>query len=204
LARPVLHPPDAILDAARDLVAEGGRKAATVKAIERASRAPSGSIYHRFGSQDRVLIEAWIRAVKRFQAGFLEAIVSGPPLDSAIAAALWTPRFAREHPGDATLLLQYRREDLMRSPLTDLDLLGELSGLNDRAERSLRRLSGLLYGGVGRRGYEAVVLAVVDLPHGAVRRYLSSGTDMPPDLPARLEAAVRAALEVPVSRPRRP
>jgi AcrR family transcriptional regulator len=203
MARPLLHHPDTILDAARDLVAQGGRKAATVTAIARASRAPSGSLYHRFGSQDRILLEAWLRTVRRFQEGFLEALTNRPPKAAALAAALWTPRFASEHPADATLLLQYRREDLLRSPITDLDLIDEVEGINDPAEKALRRLAGLLYGAAGRAGYEAVLLAVVDIPYGAVRRHLGRGQPLPKALPAQVEAAVRAALEAGPKRPRR-
>ncbi len=203
MARPLLHHPDTILDAARDLVAEGGRKSATVAAIARASRAPSGSLYHRFGSQDRILLEAWLRAVRRFQDGFLEALKRRPPKEAALAAALWTPRFAAEHPADAALLLQYRRDDLLRAPITDLDLIDEVEGINDPAEKALRRLAGVLYGGVGRAGYEALVLAVVDIPYGAVRRHLGRGKPLPEALPAQVEAAVRAALDAGPERPRR-
>ncbi len=198
-----------ILDAARDLIAKGGRKAATVNAIARTSRAPSGSLYHRFGSQDRILLEAWLRAVRRFQDGFLDALASGPPKEAAVAAALWTPRFATEHPADATLLLHYRRDDLLRSQITDLSLLEEVEGLNDPVEKALRRLAGQLYGGIGRPGYETVVLAVVDLPYGAVRRHLGRpgalrDPVLPETLPAQLEAAVRAVLAVRPERRRRP
>ena len=203
MARPLLHHPDTILDAARDLVAKGGRKAATVTAIARASRAPSGSLYHRFGSQDRILLEAWLRAVRRFQDGFLAALTGRPPKEAAVAAALWTPRFAGEHPADAALLLQYRREDLLRGPITDLDLIDEVEGINEPVEKDLRRLAGLLYGGVGRAGYEALLLAVVDVPYGAVRRHLGRGKPLPGALPAQVEAAVRAALDAGPERPRR-
>ena len=213
MGRPLLHQPDAILDAARDLVATGGRKAATVGAIARASRAPSGSIYHRFGSQDRVLIEAWVRAVRRFQAGFLEAIGQRgvPAAEAAVAAALWTPRFASENPADAVLLIRYRSEDLARFPLTDLDAADDVAALNDPVIDAIRRLAVRLYGRIGRRGYETLTLAVVDLPYGAVRRHLGrrhpgrGGVELPSELPAQLEAAVRAALAAgPRPRRRRP
>jgi hypothetical protein len=39
-----------------------------------------------------------------------------------------------------------------------------------------------------------VVLAVVDLPMGAVRRYLLAGSEVPAWIRDRLEAAVRAVL----------
>ncbi len=143
--------------------------------------------------------------MRRFQDGFLAALAIHPPTEAAVAAALWTPRFADSHPPDAALLLQYRREDLLRSPITDLDLFEQVEGLNDPVEKALRRLAGRLYGAVGRAGYETVTLAVVDLPVGAVRRYLSRRAPLPEALATQLEAAVRAALAAgPKRRRRRP
>jgi AcrR family transcriptional regulator len=203
VARPLLHEPDAILDAACELVARGGRRAATVSAISARSRAPSGSLYHRFGSHDRLLLEAWIRAIRRFQAGFLTALATGRPKEAAVAAALWTPRFAEAHRADATMLLNYRREDLLRNPVTDHDLLADVTSLNEPVEKALRRHAARVYGRIGRAGYEALTLAVVDLPYGAVRRHLSVGQALPAGLPQQLDAAVRAALDAGPKRSRR-
>ena len=67
----------------------------------------------------------------------------------------------------------------------------------------MRRLAARIHGRIGQAGYEALLLAVVDLPYGAVRRHLRSGRSLPDALPAQVEAAVRAALAAgPKSRPR--
>jgi AcrR family transcriptional regulator len=68
-----------MLDVARDLLLEGGAHGATVEAISRASGAPTGSIYHRFGSRDELVTRLWMRAVRRSQAAFLEALDLGDP-----------------------------------------------------------------------------------------------------------------------------
>ena len=71
MARPRLHGDDAVLDAARDVVLEAGSGAATTAAVSARSGAPVGSLYHRFGSRDRLLAELWLRTVRRFQDGLL-------------------------------------------------------------------------------------------------------------------------------------
>src|SRR3990172_12030135 len=95
MARPAVHSTDAILDAARDALLSAGPRGATIQAISAASGAPTGTLYHRFGNRDRLLVEAWLRAVRRFQEGFMVALQRHAPLDAAIAAALWTPHFVR-------------------------------------------------------------------------------------------------------------
>ena len=86
MARPALHSTDVILDAARDALLREGPRGATIQAISAASGAPTGTLYHRFGNRDRLLIEAWLRAVRRFQEGFLAALEGRESLDAAIAA----------------------------------------------------------------------------------------------------------------------
>ena len=62
MPRPQLHPTDAMLDAARDLVLRAGPRATTIEAIAEASGAPTGSIYHRFRSRDELLATLWTRS----------------------------------------------------------------------------------------------------------------------------------------------
>src|ERR1700752_1255479 len=123
MAPPRKHRTDVILDAARALVLDGGPRAASVAAIAKASGAPAGTLYHRFGNRNGVLTAAWLRALERFQA---RAMASGTntaadtPLETALETALETPletaiamavagiSFARELPEDARLLLTIR------------------------------------------------------------------------------------------------
>jgi AcrR family transcriptional regulator len=195
MPRPALHSTDAILDAARDALLAAGPRRATIQAISAASGAPTGSLYHRFGNRDRLLVEAWLRAVRRFQAGVLEAMEIEPAADAAVTAALWTPRFARTQRADAELLLTFRRRDLADAPLPSA-LRDEVEHLNDRASGAVVALARRLYGSRRPADVERVTLAVVDLPLGAVRRRLESGTTLPRGLERLLEAAVRAVLAV--------
>lgn len=193
MPRPALHDTDAILDAARDLVLEGGPRAATIERIIARSGAPRGSIYHRFGTRDDLLARMWIRAVRESQRRFLAALGADDPVEAGVAAALSVPAFVRERPADARLLASLRREDLVGS-IGDPALAQQLDSLNEELGAAIAALARRLHGRAGTAALERVLLAVVDLPLGAVRRHLVAGAPLPKGLPAQLEAAVRAAL----------
>jgi len=195
MGRRRVHQPNTILDAAQTLVLEEGAGAATVGAIASASGAPIGSIYHAFGSRDTLLAQLWIRAVRRSQRRFLDALEDeSEPLDSAVAAALSIYDFARDEPGDARLLVSLRREDLIQMPLP-AELASELAELNRPIEEATGALARRLFGRVSRERVEQTALAVFDLPYGALRRHLVSGKRPPAALRAPLARAVRAALD---------
>jgi AcrR family transcriptional regulator len=192
--RPPLHSPDSILDAARDLLRETGARALTVDAIARASGAPVGSIYHRFGSLEELLAEMWIASVRRFQTACLSVLDTGTePLDAALNAAGAVHDFARDEPGDALLLASLRREDLFEAARSDR-VRAELEGLNRSAEEAIAALSRRLYGNAGPTALARTRLAVADIPVGAVRPYLLSNQPLPRGLRTWVESAVRAVL----------
>lgn len=182
-----------MLDAARTLVLEDGVGAATVAEIAKSSGAPTGSIYHRFDSIQELLARMWVRAVKRSQADFVEALESDDPLEGAVAAALTVYDFADHHPADARLLISLRREDLVRQPLS-AGLNRELADLNKPMEVAVADLARRHYGRASAGNIDAIALAVIDLPMGALRRPLAAGQKPTPRKRAALEAAVRAAL----------
>jgi AcrR family transcriptional regulator len=194
VARPPTHNSDAILDAARDLIVAGGPQAATTNAISAASGAPTGSLYHRFGSRALLLAEVWLRTVRRFQDGLRSAAdAAAPGLPRALAVADWTVEFAARHPADARLLLLARRENLLAADLPAATRRA-LDALNEPVRRILHTLAGELFGDTGPARLELVAIAVVDVPYATVRRHLRHGTDPGAhrDLVAR---AVRALLD---------
>src|ERR687897_2072654 len=101
MARPQLHLTNTMLDAARGLLLEQGAGSATVEAIAGESGAPTGSIYHRFGSRDELLARLWLRAVYRSQASFLAALEQEDPQDATLAAAMSIIDFCETEPADA-------------------------------------------------------------------------------------------------------
>jgi AcrR family transcriptional regulator len=192
--RPQLHPSDTMLDAARDLMLEGGSSRATVEAIADVSGAPIGSIYHRFGSRDGLLTRLWIRAVYRSQASFLAALEHENPHAAALAAAQSILEFCEQEPADARLLVSFRREDLIRTAPSG-QLADELEELNRPVEAAVVALARRLYGRPTRAALNRTLLAVFDLPYGAVRRYLIAGTKIPAGLRDDLARAVEAVLD---------
>jgi AcrR family transcriptional regulator len=195
MGRHAVHAPDAMLDAARELVLDGGPRAATVGAIACRSGAPKGSIYHRFASLEDLLGAMWIRAVRRSQALFAAALEHRDPVEAAVAGALSLHAFVEREPADARLLASLRREDLLGS-VTSPELLRQLDELNRPVAAAISALARRLSGSASRTAVEQTVFAVIDLPMGATRRHLVDGSPLPATLRPQLEAAVRAALEV--------
>jgi AcrR family transcriptional regulator len=191
--RPELHPTDSILDAARGVVLDQGLGAATIAAIADSSGAPVGSIYHRFGSVDDLLAEIWIRAVRRSQESFANAAEHPDPLEAAVGAGLSVYDFCVDHPADGRLLLAYRPEDLAGARI-DPKQRAELERLNDPVVAIVKDLARRLYGRASRKSFDLVLMAVFDLPHGAVRRPLANGEELLPQRRDALEAALRAVL----------
>ena len=189
MAPPRKHDSDVILDAARGLVLGGGPRVAGVAAIAKASGAPVGTLYHRFGNRDGILAATWLRALDRFQALAMSATGDGA-LDAAVAMALSALDFAHEYPDDARLLLMMRPEDLV-----DAEGGGELAeaiaARNVPLVERLRTLARELYGADDARSLDAVQRAVVELPYAAVRRHVDR---VPRWLAGDLTVAVRALL----------
>jgi AcrR family transcriptional regulator len=193
MGRPRLYSEDAILDTARTLVLESGARAATLNAIAAASGAPKGSIYHRFASLNELLAEMWIRAVRRSQSAFLEALADPDAMSAALDAALSLHDFARDQPADARLLASLRREDLIER-VESPRLRRQLADLNRPLQAALGELAGRLFGSATGDALEQTACAVVDIPIGATRRHLIAGAPLPGTLREQLAAAVRAAL----------
>ena len=186
MAPPRKHETDVILDAARGLILTEGPRAASVAAIAKASGAPVGTLYHRFGDRDGIVAATWLRALDRFQS-LAMAATADSALQTAVAMALSAIDYARAFPGDARLLLTIRPEDLVDADGGDLaaDIVSRNAPLVER----LRELARELYGVEDRRALDALQRAVVDLPYAAVRRH---GGDIPDWLAADLADSVRA------------
>ena len=132
--------------------------------------------------------------MRRYQAAVVEAIDSAPDAtEAAVRAAASMYDFAREHPADARLLAAMRWEDLFDTPGSDA-ARRELEELNAPVAQRLADLSRRLFGNAGPVALERTAFAVVDVPHGAVRRHLEAGSPLPAPLRGWIESAVRAAL----------
>jgi AcrR family transcriptional regulator len=193
MPRPAKFTEDRILDAALTLVAEGGPGAATIGAISERLGAPVGSIYHRFGSRDLLLARLWLRTVRRFQRGFIEALEADDLNEAALGAALYNVRWTRDHLDEARVLLLYRREDLAERWPEELG--EELATLNADVFSALSDHALLRYGeGSDGAALRRVVFALVDVPYAAGRRHLVSGEPPPPSVDDLVAATVRCIL----------
>ncbi|TYK46745.1 TetR/AcrR family transcriptional regulator [Actinomadura decatromicini] len=184
LGRPAKFGQDQILDAALAVTAEDGPAAATIAAIAGRLGAPSGSLYHRFGSRDLLLATLWTRTVRRFQEGFIEALNADDPE----SAALHTPRWCRTHMNEAAVLLLYRRQDL--APTWPTDLTEALATLNTRLAQALNAY-------ITRHpttDRDDLLFATIDVPYGAVRRHLQDRRPPPPQVDALISKTCRAIL----------
>jgi AcrR family transcriptional regulator len=186
VAPPRKHQTDVILDATRALVLAEGPRAASVGAIAKASGAPAGTLYHRFGNRNGILTAAWLRALERFQARALAA-TADTVLESAVATAVAAIDFMRDVPDDARLLVAVRPSDLLDGEPDD-DFDQTLDAQNAPLIKRVRMFARELYGSSDARCVDAVARAVVDLPYAVVRRHANSDP-----IPGWLEDDVAAA-----------
>jgi AcrR family transcriptional regulator len=144
MPRTATHDPDRILDAARALLLDGGPRAASVAAIAKASGAPVGTLYHRFGTRDELLAAVWLRAVARFADGYLAAGAQtnkdDDPTQTAAAMAAAVVAFARAAPDDTQLLLGGGLADLLDAPPTEA-MLARQSAINAPLDAAIRALA---------------------------------------------------------------
>jgi AcrR family transcriptional regulator len=191
VAPPRKHETDVILDTARAVVLTDGPRAASVAAIAKASGAPTGTLYYRFGNRNGILTAAWLRALERFQSRAMAAR-GATPLDSAVAMAVSVVAFARELPEDARLLLTLRPGDLLDGEPDDA-FTDRLAAMNAPLLGRVSELAEELYGRTDGRTVEAVARALSDLPYAVVRRH-AHDDPMPPWLEEDVASAARALL----------
>jgi AcrR family transcriptional regulator len=158
----------------------------TMDGLTRATGLSTGSLYHRFASREALLAEAWLNAVRRFQAGFLEAL-RRETHDAADEAVLATPRFCRAEPEAAVILACCRRSEFLGQETPEA-LREQIALLNDDAAAALSRFSQRI-----DRPLLACRLALVAYPLAAVRLFLPQHP-VPKSIDAQLLKACRAAL----------
>ncbi len=193
VARPRVHDVEALLDAGDALVAEGGTQALTIRALAERTGAPSGSLYHAFGSRDELLARMWLRAANRFlelQRGAVnEHLEAGHAIEATIAAASMPAVLARSAPASAKVLFGQRPEAIIADGLPDA-LVAELKALDDQLVAVMRLLADALFDRHDRKAVEIVAICIVDLPTGL----LLGRHERAIDAVVVLEAAIRGVL----------
>lgn len=199
MARPRTHSDEDILGAVRALLVDEGPRAVTTTAVSKLSGAPTGTLYHRFGSRANMIAELWIRTVRRLQTAVLAAgDGETDEVEAAVAMALATVDFCAANPDDARLLTLASRERLRNESGLSASTAADLETLNQPLFERLDRLAEHLHeAGDGSLTLsftsESVTYAVISLPYVAVRQAVGGGND-PAVMRAMVEAGARAVL----------
>lgn len=176
----------------RDIYAATGQQLAlsgtvTLKDIVNLTGCSVGSLYHRFGSREGLLANAWLDAAKSFQSQFLNALQSGSA-QAGLEAALATPRFCRSERERAIILACCRKSEFLNDA-TPTALKTEIQQLNKLSESALRAYA-------TQNGYslESCLLGIIAFPLGAVRMYLPTR-----EIPISLDEKITKTFNVTVS-----
>jgi AcrR family transcriptional regulator len=194
MGRAAKHNAESIVAAAMDLIAEGGPQAATIGAIAQRLNAPTGSIYYRYKSREELLGELWLTVVEGFQAGLREVLASGAGLATAVKAALFMPRWVRDHPVEARLLLLHNRRDFVKGAWPE-KMVERAQALGPELTSAVYDFATRLFGEVSGDDLLAANFAILSVPHGAVRPYVQAGVSVPAILDDLIRTTCRAVLK---------
>jgi AcrR family transcriptional regulator len=176
---------DAVFAAVARLLVEAGE--ARLQGVVAETGVSTGSLYHRFGSREGLLAEAWLDAVGAFQEAFLAALDRGGA-QPGLEAALATPRFCRNEPARALILVCCRRSELVCAA-TPAHLVDRLETVNRKAARAMQDFC-------ARTGIplETARLGMIGFPLGAVKLYLPA-RPVPETVDADIARAWQALLD---------
>lgn len=206
MARPRTFSIDDLLDVAETIVTSGDAAGLTLRALSAASGASNGSIYHLFRSKEELLARAWLRSSERLGTVAQEAIVaaeiaSGSGVETVVAVAEAPVEFANRYPASAQLFFAQRSAQVFSA-----DLAPEIREAidEDRARfiAKLRLLAKKMWDRTDGVAVAAITACVVDIPGSLVQRSLTAGREVDSATVARIDAAVRAVLALPLAPPR--
>ncbi|MFC4376149.1 TetR/AcrR family transcriptional regulator [Nocardia halotolerans] len=186
MGRPPRHDADRLLDAAAELLADGGPAAVTMSGVARAAGAPSGSVYHRFPDRPALLAALWSRALRGFHEELFAALSLAEPQEAIRRSARASLEWARRHPREAHVLLAGARE------LDEQNWSEQARTETARANAALHDALAALTEQADDDAADRALLAVVDLPYAMIKRYLRTGQQIPDHAPDLAEQAAAA------------
>ena len=197
MARPRVHAPDAVLDAAEELLVERGRAQLTIRGLAERSGASNGSIYHSFGSLETVVGAAWLRRAHQFlamqRAAVDEALAAGEGRRAVQAAADAPARLADDDLRAAQLLVALQRDDVLTDAVA-APVADELRALDATLAATVRRLARAVWDRGDAAAVDVVTACVVRLPAALLFDEVRTGR-VRPHTRAQLAAAVGAVLD---------
>lgn len=137
---------------------------ATVQQVSQGTGVSVGSIYHRYGSMDNLLAEAWLWAVKAYHERSLW-IFKRAGQRPAVRAALQVVGMATDEPDKAMILFCIPKRVMVRAGVSDA-LLGQIETLETEWETAVAEFA-------ERSGFQKdrLRLAVRDVPQAMVCRH---------------------------------
>jgi AcrR family transcriptional regulator len=194
MPRQRMHTDEQILSAVRDLLLAHGPRGVTTAAVSERSGAPTGSLYHRFGSRAAMVAEMWVRTIREFHSELFKVSAAAEPgMDRALALAGAIVDYSSRNPQSARLMLVASREELENDPTISSDLRTSLATLNDPVNELVVQLAEELYGRASLNGVDRVTIGVIGIAYTAVRRMLLSDRD-PIEIKPLVLTAARATL----------
>jgi AcrR family transcriptional regulator len=163
------------LSAAFAIAVEHGPAAATVASISERLKAPTGSFYHRFASRDVLLGNLWLKTVLAFQRGVTTALDA----EDGLAAALYTPRWSRDHLDEARLLLVFSKEDFVAGPWPE-ELRAGVAAMTRGMKSAASRRARVVFGRDGAEERRLADFLISNVPVAAVREHLKRREAPPP------------------------
>jgi AcrR family transcriptional regulator len=196
MARPRVHAPDVVLDAAEELLVERGRPSLTIRALAERAGASNGSIYHSFGSLETVVARAWLRRAEQFlelqQAAVEEAMADGDGRRAMQAAADAPARLAEHDVRAARLLVSLTRDDVLADAVAP-EVADRLRALDAAVVDTLRFLARAVWDRGDAGAVDVVTTCVVRLPAALLFPEIRTGR-VRPLTRVQLAAAVGAVL----------
>jgi AcrR family transcriptional regulator len=167
MPRPLVHAPDAVLDAAEDLLVERGRASLTIRALAERAGASNGSIYHSFGSLETVVGCAWLRRAQQFlalqRAAVEEELARGDGRRAVLTAADSPARLAEQDLRAAQLLVTLQRDDVLTDAVAP-PVADQLRTLDAALVDTLRLLARTVWDRGDAAAVDVVTTCVVRLP----------------------------------------
>lgn len=117
----------AILDAALRCFVERGYAATTIEDVLRGSGASVGSVYHHFGSKERIAAALYLEALRDYQAGFLAALDAAADVEQGIRGIpIYHLDWVRRHPDLARFLFAERPPEVEQAAAAELREINRL------------------------------------------------------------------------------
>jgi AcrR family transcriptional regulator len=111
----------AILDAALHCFVRQGYAATTIEDILRGSGASVGSVYHHFGSKERIAAALYLEALRDYQAGFLALLDAAADAERGIRAIpVYHLDWVRKRPDLARFLFAERPPEVEQASAIEL------------------------------------------------------------------------------------